>query len=95
MNTELNTEGVLPFSQPFGKAPFNHSGTEKVGFSFYASNTDIVDWVLIELRTGNTPEESVTRAKKAAMVKSNGVVVDVTGSDELKFFGVPPGEIIT
>ena len=92
MNTELIKREYCPFHNLLEKHLSITLELKKSGFSFYASNTDIVDWVLIELRTGNTPEESVTRAKKAAMVKSNGVVVDVTGSDELKFFGVPPGD---
>ncbi|MBN1338239.1 MAG: right-handed parallel beta-helix repeat-containing protein, partial [Bacteroidales bacterium] len=47
MNTTLNSGGHLPLSQPYNQAPWYYSGTEAVTA---IPNTDVVDWVLIELR---------------------------------------------
>jgi hypothetical protein len=47
MTTILNAEGLIPLSQPYNNVPWNYNGTEYVGS---IPNTDIVDWVLIELR---------------------------------------------
>ena len=47
MNSNLNSSGYIPLSQPFNQLPWNFTGTESVTS---IPNADIVDWVLIELR---------------------------------------------
>jgi len=53
MNTDLNTAGVIPLSQPYNNSPWNYSGSENVGS---IPNPDVVDWVLIELRDASSVE---------------------------------------
>ena len=79
-DTTLNNLGLLPISQPFNTIPWNYSGTETV---VSIPRTDIVDWVLIELRdttdaTLATPETVI--ARQAAFLLSNGEIVDMDGN---------------
>ena len=56
MNTDLNSAGQLPSSQPFHTAPWDYDGTETLPAPLSA---DVVDWVLVELRTGTAPEQAL------------------------------------
>jgi hypothetical protein len=49
----------------------------------------IVDWVLIELRTG--PGLSTKVATRAALLKQNGLIIDTDGGGTVKFSGIPIG----
>lgn len=82
MKTNINSS--LPLSQPFNQSPWNYSGTETVS----SMPSDIVDWVLIQLRTGT---DSPATATRAALLKSNGTVVDKDGSSLPGFSGVTSG----
>lgn len=44
----LNNLGYIPLSQPYSGTPWNYTGTESV---VSIPNVNIVDWILIELRT--------------------------------------------
>jgi hypothetical protein len=86
MANGLNTLGILQLkatSQPYNSSTYSYFGTESVGADFFAAHTDIVDWVLIELRDAATPVTIV--ARRAAFVKQNGTVVDVNGIDPVAF----------
>lgn len=74
MNTSLNTAGYIPSNQPYNTTPWNYTGTESVDPGFFGLNTTIVDWVLVELRTGTSGSSLVS--KKAGLLKSNGQIVD-------------------
>jgi len=98
MSTQLNSDGLLPFSHPYSNSPFNFSGADRISLvdsnssnipDFFENNPDIVDWVLVELRTGTSSSTSVL--KKAGFVKNNGDVVGLDGSSPL-LFGVPSGD---
>lgn len=83
MNTDLNA--ILPLQQPYNAAPFNYSGTESV---VTIPNTDIVDWILIDLRDAPDPSlagPTTMVAQKAAFLKSDGTVVDIDGTSSLEF----------
>ncbi len=98
MSTTLNSNGYLPETQPFTSAPWNYNGAERVysvdvspanGIAdFFENHPDIVDWVLVELRTGTAASTSV--AKRAAFITSNGTIVGLDGTSPLRF-GVEPG----
>ncbi len=69
----------IPLSQVYYDAPYNYSGAE----SLTSIPTDMIDWVLVEVRQG-TPNttggrNTQTIASKAAILKSNGQIVDATG----------------
>ncbi len=105
MTDKLLTKGFLPKPQPFDKLvtsfgytvfegvpPFNHFGKEVMSDSVKAmpaGNTP-VDWMLLELRDVDDPVKRV--AAKATLLQRDGDVINAeTGSTNIVFRGVPPG----
>jgi len=86
MNAFLNT--FLPNSQPYNTSPWNYAGIESVTAGFFTSHTNIVDWVLVELRTGPA---SATVATRAAFLKNDGTIVDLDGLSPVLFTGLSAG----
>lgn len=81
MDNSLNTSGYLPLSQPYYNAPWSYNGTESV---VSIPGSDIVDWVLIELRDAPSAiqaNNSTQVARQAAFVKRNGEIVALDGSN--------------
>lgn len=80
-------------NQPYNASAYGtYAGTESVSSGFFtstAATTDIVDWVLLELRDATTPSTIV--ARRAAFIREDGQVVDLNGSQEVTFNGVSPG----
>ena len=67
MKTDLYAAGKVPLSQPYGNvAPWYYTGTESVG----SMPANVVDWVLVELRTTTT----TTFEKKAGLLYKDGSV---------------------
>jgi hypothetical protein len=85
MVTSLNAAAQLPLSQPYNSAPWNYSGTEAVPL---IPNTNIVDWVLVELRDASDAfsATSATRiARQAGFLLKDGSVTGLDGSSILQF----------
>jgi serine protease AprX len=83
MNTDLNSS--LPLTQPYNIEPFNYSGTESV---LSIPGTDIVDWILVELRDASSPQLATSTTmieQKAAFLKADGSVVGLDGTSNLQF----------
>ena len=77
MNTSLLDQSSIPTTQPYNTLPWEYSGTENVD----PIPEDIVDWVLVELRTA---EEASSMVKQIpAFVDKNGKVVDLDGVSSL------------
>ncbi|MBK7259693.1 MAG: DNRLRE domain-containing protein [Ignavibacteriae bacterium] len=85
MSTTLASAGYLPLVQPYSAAPWSHGGGESVS----SIPTGVVDWVLLELRTGTTGATKV--ATRAAFIKSNGAITDLDGISPVQFSGLPAG----
>ena len=89
MTTGLNS--VLPLSQPYNDAAFgSYNGGEAVSAGFFASHTNIVDWVLIDFRKPSSglpadASSSTFIGRKAAFLLNTGVVVDLDGTTPLAF----------
>lgn len=85
MSTNMNMAGEIPLTQPYNTPPWNYTGTESVG---EIPNTDVVDWVIVELRDA-VDAASATGATKiaeqAAFLLKDGSVVDLDGSSTLEF----------
>jgi len=79
MTTTLNSSGLIPLTQPYNTTPWSYAGTETVA----SIPAGVVDYVLVELRTGTAAGTKV--ASRAGFVKSNGAIVDVDGTDQLRF----------
>jgi choice-of-anchor A domain-containing protein len=75
MRTTLATNGLLPLSQPFNRAPWNYAGTESVPV---LPSDSLVDWVLIQLR--DAADSSLMIHQMAAFLKANGDIVDTDGN---------------
>lgn len=87
MNTNLNSGGIIPLSQPYNTTPFNYTGTESVAS---IPNSNIVDWVLVEHRkpASGLPSDATSATitgRQAAFLLSNGTVVNLDGSTPLSF----------
>ena len=87
MTTSLNSAGMIPVHHPYNDTLdiWNYRGSERI----YNLPSDVVDWVLVELRTGTAA--STTVGKRAALLKSNGSIVDLDGLSQVKFNAVVPG----
>ena len=83
MNTDLIP--VLPLGQPYNIEPWNYSGTESVTD---IPGTDIVDWILIELRNATTAslaDGTTDFDWQAAFIRNDGKIVDLDGNPILHF----------
>ena len=84
MNTELNPDHI-PLSQPYNIAPWNYAGTENV---VSIPNSNIVDWVLVELHDTTEAQYatgSTKIARQAAFLLNDGSIVDLDGASFLQF----------
>ncbi|GGH69591.1 hypothetical protein [Phaeocystidibacter marisrubri] len=85
MNTTLNTNGLIPLSNPYSGAPWNYAGGESVTT---IPNADVVDWVLVEIRETylvSNAAASSSLAKRAGFLLKDGTIVDLDGSSYLEF----------
>ncbi|MCD4696367.1 MAG: hypothetical protein K8S16_09030 [Bacteroidales bacterium] len=84
LNPNLNA--ILPLSQPYSGSPWNYTGTESVAS---IPNTNVVDWVLIELRETTGDASTATSdsiiAQQAAFILNNGSIISLDGSSNLQF----------
>ncbi len=78
MHTLLNQQHYLPMTDPYLNSVTVSSVTSAV-----------VDWVLVELRRADTP--AVVVARKAALMRSDGILLDPDGQTVVKFFNVAEG----
>lgn len=85
MHTDLSDANLLPTTQPYDNAPFSYSGTETVS----EWPADTVDWLLVELRQADNIAQ--VAARKAVLLRSDGQLMDVDGTQGLSFEGVPDG----
>ncbi len=85
MDTTLRHINAIPPAQPYNTAPWNYAGNEKVT----AFPADVVDWVLLELRTGTTG--STAFATRAGWLKFDGSITDIAGLAPVVFSGIDAG----
>jgi hypothetical protein len=85
MTTTLNTNNLIPLNSndAYSTSTYGYTASNVTSIP----NADIVDWVLIELRSDLTTVES----KRAAFLKSDGTIVDVNGSSPVIFNGISEG----
>jgi len=85
MTTNLNTKNLLPLAQPYNTSPWNYDGTEIIS----SIPANMVDWVLVELRDVNAPDNIV--AQRAALLLSDGSLQDISGASGVVFDGTISG----
>jgi peptidoglycan/xylan/chitin deacetylase (PgdA/CDA1 family) len=89
MSTTLNTNNLVPLGS--NKAyPTTVYGYYTVSNLTSIPNSNIVDWVVIELRTGTGSETKV--AQRAVFLKRDGTIVDIDGSSPVTFTGLSEGD---
>lgn len=86
MQTTLNQGSYLPIPQPYNAPPWNYNGTENLGSGPIST---MVDWVLVELRNSNNPSQVV--ARRAALLKNNGLLLEPNGNEGVVFNNTVPG----
>jgi hypothetical protein len=83
------TTVVLPLMHPYGTGyggAVSHMGSENVpSYAFFNSHSNIVDWVMLELRTGDPYGSMTTVQTRAAFLLSNGSIVDLDGASPVIF----------
>ena len=89
MTTTLNTNNLIPLSSN-DAYPTTVYGHYTVSNVVSIPNSDIVDWILVELRTGTDASTKV--AERAAFLKSDGTIVDTDGSSPVTFTGLSAGD---
>jgi hypothetical protein len=82
---ELNSSGLIPLQQPYNKNPWNYTGDE----SLTSLNPDVVDWILLELRT--TPAAASKVISRAVLLRNDGYLIDLNGIASLSFSDLPVG----
>lgn len=81
----------IPTGQPFF-SKFGYNGTEVIqdpNPSTFITNNNVIDWVLLEIYRGTPPDNLGLYSSRAALLKSDGTVIDTDGSSgvEIKVFG--------
>ena len=89
MNTTLNAASYLPINHPYNGSPWNYNGSEHVAAGFFEQHTNIVDWVLLELRT--SPQVTSIVSRRAVFILSSGLIVDLDGISPVSFSGPAAG----
>jgi len=83
MNTDINSNDLIPLSQPYNDPPWNYTGTDSV---VSIPNPDVVDWLLIELRDAPDAISATAETKisqQAGFLLKDGSVVGLDGSSFL------------
>jgi hypothetical protein len=94
MITNLNVLGMIPLNQPYNVSPWNYNGSESV---IAIPNSDIVDWIFVELREtpggASTATPATLIAQQAGFVLKNGYIVSVDGYSIMVFDVLPTQNI--
>jgi hypothetical protein len=83
----MNTAGIIPLSSSTAYNTTTFGYTNKTVSSI--PNSNVVDWILLELRTGIAAATKVET--QAAFLLNNGSSVDVDGSSDVAFSTATPG----
>ena len=86
MRTDLFNNNLIPTDQAYFRPPYNYSGTEKAS----ANVSNIVDWVLLEARTGTDAATMVEQ--RAALLRNDGLIVDTQGNVGVCFSNLNPNQ---
>jgi len=86
METTLNLGNLIPLDHPYSGPPWNYSGGEYVTS---IPNTDVSDWVLVELRETSGGPSTATAgtviAQQAGFILNDSYVVATDGSNMMHF----------
>ncbi|MCP1386533.1 Ig-like domain-containing protein, partial [Runella salmonicolor] len=89
MRDDLRTKGLIPVTSPYpamgmsGITNANTTTLSVVGPTSPAGANAIVDWVFVELRSGN--DSTLVVDSRSALIQRDGDIVDVDGVSSVKF----------
>ena len=93
MQDSLRKQGIIPLTQPYGKAPYTDIPDSSKVIITTTSNVlsvtghdAIVDWVMVELRAKANPSKILYG--RAGLIQRDGDIVDIDGVSCLSFSGV-------
>lgn len=89
MTTFLSQGSLLPVSQPYNMTPWNYSGNEVLSLPAGQAGSNVVDWVLVELRNSSNPSQVVSR--RAAVLRNDGILLEPNGVVGVRFTNIPEG----
>ena len=94
MRTDLRTNLALPQQEPYAALGYAHvgdgGGEVMTPAAWTATGAGaIVDWVVVELRSAAQPQEVL--ATRSALLRSDGMVVDMDGNSPVHFATAPWG----
>jgi hypothetical protein len=102
MVDSLRVHDYIPLTEPYSTLQSNpyvhkaYGGGETVSglpvFNQTSNNDDIVDWVVLELRS--LTDSTTIVATKSALLQRDGDIVDLLGNDAVNIFGVADGNYI-
>ncbi|MBK8946971.1 MAG: hypothetical protein IPM32_17125 [Ignavibacteriae bacterium] len=75
MDVSQNYEDSISQTQPYFISPWEYNGTETITIS----HQNIVDWVLVELRSDSTSNYYV-HSRKAGLLKNDGTIINSDGT---------------
>ncbi len=93
MNTDMLTAGIIPLDQPYYQTlPYYNTNIPKWFFSGYGSvgaiPTNVVDWIYVELRDADAPENASSATyigSQVGFLLNDGSIVDIDGNSMLTF----------
>ncbi len=89
MPSENLFESLIPYHQPYVMPPWSYYGTENLSNFPIEQMDQIVDWVLVELRSSNDQEQII--AKQAALMMQDGSIRNKNGGANIEFGNHPNG----
>ncbi len=85
MDTVLSFKNYIPFNQPYNVLPWSYTGSEHI----HSYSKGIVDWVLVELRSGTAANTILER--RVGLIKKDGSIVDTNGTSAVIFKNIVSG----
>jgi hypothetical protein len=91
IRNSLQQANVLPLQEPYSALGYTFVGGGGEAMSQTAMNQhQLVDWVLVEVRDSVNPEHIIY--SRAALLKTDGQVVDTDGVSPVSLTYTPPGD---
>lgn len=94
MKDDLRQNNFIPLTEPYTSIGYTHvggGGGETIAASVLITpgNDAIVDWVVLELRSGTDPTTII--ATRSVLLQADGDVVDTDGTSPVAILNIPSG----
>ncbi len=94
MLADLNDLDLLPFDQSYSGLPWSYAGDESFDLFFINNNTDIIDWVLVEMYSGDPlSPPMILESRSSALIRDDGQLVlptnGINSTEDISFVLTP------